>query len=192
MNSTPPTASSPLTTSATEVYGRTAMALHWVVFGLIAATFALGWVMTEMAVSPQKLRLYNWHKWAGITVLGLAALRTLWRLTHPAPADLPMPAWQAKAAHALHRLLYVLMFAIPLSGWAYSNAVGYPIVYLGKFRLPDLVEKNRELGKTLVEVHELLGWALVALVTLHVLAALKHHFIDKDATLRRMTSWRAS
>jgi cytochrome b561 len=65
-------------------------------------------------------------------------------------------------------------------------------VYLGKFRLPDLVEKNRELGKTLLEVHEVLGWILVGLVVIHVLAALKHHFIDKDATLRRMTSWRAS
>lgn len=174
------------------VYGRTATSLHWLLAGAIAVTFSLGWVMTELSISPLKLRLFNWHKWLGVTVLALAAIRTLWRLTHPAPPDLPMPAWQARAAHALHGLLYLLMVTIPLSGWAYSNAVGYPIVYLGRFRLPDLVEKNKELGKVLLEVHHVLAWTLAALVLMHVLAALKHHFIDKDATLRRMASWRAA
>jgi cytochrome b561 len=172
-------------------YTRTAVSLHWLIAGLIVSAFALGWVMTELAISPLKVRMFNWHKWVGMTVLALAALRTLWRLTHPAPALLPMPAWQRISAHALHGLLYAMMFALPLSGWAYSNATGYPIVYLGLWRLPDLVTKNKALAAQLVEVHETLGWVLLAIVVIHVAAALKHHLVDRDETLGRMWRWQA-
>lgn len=182
-------ATTPNIASATAGYTRTAVSLHWLIAGLIISAFALGWVMTELAISPLKVKMFNWHKWVGMTILGLAALRALWRLTHPAPPLLPMPAWQHFSAHALHGVLYLLMFALPISGWAYSNATGYPIVYLGLWRLPDLVEKNKELAAQLVELHEILGWLLVAVVVVHVLAALKHHVIDKDETLRRMLRW---
>lgn len=169
-------------------YTRTAIALHWVIAALIACAFTLGWVMTEMAFSPTRVRLFNWHKWVGITVLTLATARALWRLTHPAPPLLPMPAWQRTAVHVLHAGLYILMFSLPLSGWAYSNATGYPIVYLGLLRLPDLVDKDKALAGTLHELHVVLGWLLLAAVITHVLAALKHHFVDNDDTLRRMLS----
>lgn len=175
----------------TAGYTRTAVSLHWTMAALIVSAFALGWVMTELAISPLKVKLFNWHKWVGMTVLGLAALRTLWRLTHAAPPLLPMPAWQRVSAHALHAVLYFLMFALPMSGWAYSNATGYPIVYLGLWRLPDLVTKDKALASQLVEVHQILGWLLVAVLVVHILAALKHHFFDKDATLRRMLHWRS-
>jgi cytochrome b561 len=113
-------------------YTRTAVALHWSIAGLIFAAVFMGWTMTEMAISPGKLKLYNYHKWVGVTVLALAVVRVLWKLTHRAPPLLPMPRWQQIAAHAGHGLLYVLMLAVPLSGWVYSNASGYPVVYLGK------------------------------------------------------------
>lgn len=173
-------------------YTRTAIALHWSIAGLIVCAFTLGWVMTDLAVSPLKLRMFNWHKWVGITVLGLAAVRGLWRLTHPAPPFLPMPPWQRAAAHALHGLLYVLMFLQPLSGWAYSNATGYPIVYLTLVPLPNLVAKNKALAQNLLGLHQALGWLLLTVVGLHALAALKHHFFDRDDTLRRMTRWRSN
>lgn len=176
----------------TAGYTRTAVSLHWLIAGLIISAFALGWVMTELSVSPLKVKMFNWHKWVGMTILALAALRTIWRLTHPAPPLLPMPAWQRVSAHALHGLLYLLMFALPLSGWAYSNATGYPIVYLGLWRLPDLVAKDKELAAQLVDLHEALGWVLVAVLAVHVLAALKHHFVDRDDTLRRMLRWRST
>lgn len=182
-------ATTPNIAPAAAGYTRTAVSLHWLIAGLIISAFALGWVMTELAISPLKVKMFNWHKWVGMTILGLAAIRTLWRLTHPAPPLLPMPAWQHVSAHALHGVLYLLMFALPLSGWAYSNATGYPIVYLGLWRLPDLVAKNKELAAQLVELHEILGWLLVAVLAVHVLAALKHHVIDKDDTLRRMLRW---
>lgn len=148
--------------------------------------------MTDLAISPLKVRMYNWHKWVGMTILALAALRTAWRLTHPAPRLLPMAAWQRRTAHAFHGLLYLLMFALPVSGWAYSNATGYPIVYLGLLRLPNLLSRNKELATKLVTVHEALGWTLFAILVLHILAALKHHFVDRDDTLRRMLRWRSA
>jgi cytochrome b561 len=185
-------ASAPIAVSGPAGYTRTAVSLHWLIAGLIVCAFSLGWVMTELAISPLRVRMFNWHKWVGMTILALAAIRTIWRLTHPAPPLLPMPAWQRISAHALHGLLYLLMFALPLSGWAYSNATGYPIVYLGLLRLPDLVDRNKQLAPQLEQVHEMLGWLLLGVVAVHVLAALKHHFFDRDDTLKRMLRWRAS
>jgi cytochrome b561 len=172
------------------VYTRTAVVLHWFVALLIACGFTLGATMTDLHMSPRKLRLYSYHKWIGITVLGLVAIRLIWRLTHAAPALEPMPRWQRIAAHGTHRLLYLLMIATPLAGWLYSSASGYPVVYLKLWQLPDLVSKNKELADVLVEVHGYLAWTLFYVVLLHAAAALKHHFFDRDATLRRMLAWR--
>jgi len=170
-------------------YTRTAVALHWIVALLISVGFTLGATMTDLSVSPRKIRLFAYHKWIGITVLGLVVLRLLWRLTHPAPPDEPMPRWQRIAAHATHWLLYLLMLATPLAGWLYSSAAGYPVVYLKLWQLPDLVSKNKQLANVLVEVHGYLAWTLLWVVVLHAAAALKHHFFDRDATLRRMLAW---
>ncbi|MFT3906546.1 MAG: cytochrome b [Steroidobacteraceae bacterium] len=179
------------TATAPAGYTRTAVSLHWLIALLIFTAFIMGWTMTSMAISPQKLKLFNYHKWVGVTVLGLALLRLLWRLTHRAPPLLPMPAWQRISAHALHGLLYLLMLLQPLTGWLYSNAVGYPIVYLGHFPLPTLVHKDKQLAATFENLHGLLGWLLAGVLALHIAAALKHHLIDRDDTLRRMLSWRA-
>jgi cytochrome b561 len=146
--------------------------------------------MTEMAVSPQRLKVYNWHKWVGVTVLLLAVARLAWRLTHRPPAMVAMPGWQRLAAQAGHGLLYLLLLVMPLTGWIYSNYSGYPVVYLGKVPLPNLVERNRELAATWLDVHVTLSTVLAVLVGLHVLAALHHQFILRDGTLRRMLAWR--
>ncbi len=173
-------------------YTRTAVGLHWLLAGLILAALFMGWTMTAMPVSPDKLKVYNWHKWLGVTVLALALLRLLWRLTHRTPA-LPasMPGWQRGAARAGHVLLYLLMIVMPVTGWIYSNLTGYPVVYLGKIPLPDLVERNRELAETWVKVHATLGVVLAVVIGGHVLAALHHQFIARDGTLMRMFAWRA-
>jgi cytochrome b561 len=169
-----------------ERYTRTAIQLHWLVTALILCGFALGWVMTSLAISPLRLKLVNWHKWVGISVLLLATLRTLWRLKHTPPAFLPMPRWQRWTASGLHGALYVLLFALPVSGWFYSNAAGYPVVYLGLLRLPTLVAKDKLLAQALLHLHHLLGWLLLIAVGLHVSAVIKHHFFDRDGTLSRM------
>jgi cytochrome b561 len=172
-------------------YTRTTVGLHWLVAGLVPAALFMGWTMTEMSISPAKLKLYNYHKWTGITVLALALLRFGWRLGHRPPPFEPMPRWQRAAAHASHVVLYALLLAVPLTGWAYSNATGYPIVYLGRVPLPDLVDRDTVLAARLVKVHGTLAAVLAGAIALHVLAALEHHFIRKDRTLRRMLSWRS-
>ena len=174
-----------------EHYTRTAVALHWSVAALVITALAVGWLMTDMPTSPVKLQVYSWHKWIGITVLMLFFVRALWRLRHPTPAPVPMPAWQRLAAQALHGLLYVLLLLQPLSGWLFSNAAGRSIIYLSLIPLPDLVAKNKPLADSLHELHEAGAWLLAIAVGLHLLAALKHHYVDHDDTLRRMLRWRA-
>ena len=171
-------------------YTRTAVALHWAIAGLIFTALFMGWTMTDMAISPQRLRVYNYHKWVGITVLWLAVLRVIWKLTHRSPPLLPMPRWQQIAAHAGHGLLYLLMLVMPVTGWIYSNAAGYPVVYLGRLPLPTLVGRNHALAAGWVRVHGALGITLAVVVGGHVLAALYHHFVSRDGTVQRMLTWR--
>ena len=172
-------------------YTSTAIALHWLLAVMIVGSFAVGLYMVDLPFSPQRLKLYNWHKWAGVVILTLSAARLLWRLTHRPPADAPMPAWQARAAHAAHLALYALFFAVPLMGWAYSSAAGFPIVLFGVLPLPDFVPVSRELADALKPWHGWLAKGLAAVVVLHVAGALKHQFLDRDGLLRRMWLARA-
>ncbi|MFL6657937.1 MAG: cytochrome b [Massilia sp.] len=169
-------------------YTNIAILFHWLIALLIIGAFTMGLVMSDMpGISPTKLKYYSWHKWAGVTILGLATLRLLWRLGHKAPPyPANMPGWQQTAANALHGLLYVMMFAVPLSGYFYTLSAGFPVVYFGLFELPVLMAKNDALKPVLKEVHFWLNMGLAAMVALHVAAALKHHFIDRDGVLKRM------
>ncbi|MBZ0096114.1 MAG: cytochrome b [Sulfuricella sp.] len=168
-------------------YTGTAISLHWLVAFLILAAFPLGLTMSALALSPLKLKLISYHKWLGVTVLLLAAARLAWRATHtPPPLPAAMPAWERYAAHGLHHLLYVLLFAIPLSGWLMSSAKGFQTVYLGVLPLPDLISKDKALGDVLKEVHGMLNYGMLGLVAAHAGAALKHQFIDRDGILARM------
>ncbi|WP_457420362.1 cytochrome b [Roseateles sp. P5_E7] len=168
-------------------YTPVAVVLHWLMALAIIGSFCVGLYMADLPFSLTRLKLYNWHKWAGVTILALAAVRLLWRLTHRPPADLPMPAWQAFAAHATHNLLYVAFFAVPLLGWAYSSAAGFPIVWFGVLPLPDFVPKDKALADTLKELHKFAAYGLALLVLAHVAGALKHRFIDRDGLLARMS-----
>ncbi|MGE5089175.1 MAG: cytochrome b [Candidatus Levyibacteriota bacterium] len=169
-----------------ERYSGTAIALHWLTAGLILANLALGLSMVPLAISPRKLHWYLWHKSIGFTVFLLTGVRLGWRGIRPPPPPVAMPAWQRRAAAMSHAALYALMFAIPLSGWLYSSATGVQVVYLGLVPLPNLVPRDRALGDLLRAVHLGLNSLLVLLVCVHVAAALKHHFGDRDASLLRM------
>lgn len=168
-------------------YTGIAITLHWLMAILIIGLFALGVYMHELPLSPDKLRLYAWHKWAGVCVFLLVMARLAWRITHRPPA-LPghMPQFEQLVAHAGHHLLYLLMFAIPLSGWLMSSAKGFQTVWFGILPLPDLLEKNKEIGDLLQTVHWALNMLLAITVLGHAAAALKHHFITKDDILARM------
>jgi cytochrome b561 len=185
------TSSATASTAPAKTYTGVAIALHWVLALALASIFGVGLYMADLPFSPMRLKLYNWHKWAGITILALSVLRLLWRMTHRPPA-LPeamaqrMPAWQHWAHHGTHYAMYALFFAVPLLGWAFSSAAGFQIVVFGVLPLPDLVAANKELAETIKPLHGWAAWALCGLVVLHVAAALKHQFVDRDGLIARM------
>ncbi|MFN4266908.1 MAG: cytochrome b [Aquabacterium sp.] len=172
-------------------YTSMAIVLHWALALAILSAFSVGVYLDDQPFSPAKLKLINWHKWAGVAILFLSVLRLVWRITHRPPV-LPgriqqlMPRWQHLAHHGTHHLMYLLFLAVPLLGWAYSSAKGFPIVWFGVLPLPDWVAPNPDLAEVLKEAHGLAAFALIGLVVLHVGAVIKHQFIDKDGLLDRM------
>lgn len=179
-----------VTTSVTP-YHPLARTLHWALALLIVGNFALGLYMADLPFSPARLQYYSWHKWAGVLVLAFSAVRLLTRILKSPPALPPaieaaMPGWQKLAHHATHIGLYALFFAVPLSGWAFSSAAGFPVVLFGVLPLPDFVPVSEGLAEVLKPLHKFSALAMAALVLLHVAGALKHHFVDRDGLLRRM------
>ena len=172
--------------AATNRYTRTAIALHWLAAMLIVGNLGLGVTMINLALSPFTLRLYGWHKWIGITVFLTAVARLAWRRAHRPPSPVAMPEWPRRAAAATHVALYVLMLAIPLSGWVLSSATGVSVVYLGLVPLPDVVAKDKALAAVLTVVHGTLNFTLLALVIVHAGAALRHGLAAADGVLPRM------
>ncbi|MFA5172058.1 MAG: cytochrome b [Sulfuriferula sp.] len=171
----------------THRYTYPAIALHWLMALLMIATFPLGLYMSDLPLSPHKLQLYAYHKWIGMVILMLLVLRVFWRVTHRPPAFVAgLPRWQVLAAHTVHVALYGLMLAVPLSGWLMSSALGFQVVLFGVLPVPDLIGADKALGHTLKSVHELLNYGLLTMLVLHVGAALQHHFMLRDDTLRRM------
>lgn len=168
-------------------YGATAQTLHWLIAALVLVMFGLGWYMTDLPVGQRKLDLYQIHRSLGITIFGLAVVRLVWRLFHPAP-PLPahMAAWERAAARTSHALLYLMLFVQPLIGFLQSNAANFPIVLWGWLPLPALIGSDEPLAETLVAVHSWNSRLLLVLILIHVAAALRHHFILKDDVLRRM------
>jgi cytochrome b561 len=195
--------------SNTQRYTKVAIVLHWLIAFMLFGMFAVGFYMAELpkdapkvamfdlfdlglymvqlpeAISPRSY-YFNLHKSFGITVLALVLIRVYWRLTHTAPA-LPdsIVAWQKKIAHASHHLLYVLMLLMPLSGLIMATFSKYGVKWFG-IRLIEGVddEAMREVFK---EVHEITAFILITLITIHILAALKHQIVNKDGVMQRMT-----
>jgi len=172
-------------------YSSVAIVLHWLLALAILAIFAVGLYMADLPFSPMRMKLYNWHKWAGVCFLLLTVLRVVWRATHRPPAlpqtvSLSMPGWQVQAYHATHHLMYALFFVVPLLGWVYSSAIGYQIVLFGVLPLPNLVGADQALAELIKPLHGLAAWALVVLAVLHIAAALKHQWVDRDGLMQRM------
>lgn len=177
-------------------YSRVAIVLHWAIAILIIANFVGGlWFESLLAsdVPADKqlgFRLVQLHKAAGLSVLALTVLRIAWRLLNP-PPPLPagMPGWQVTASRWSHRLLYLLMILVPLGGWMMVSVspLDFPISWFGLFEWPQLpLANNKELADQLSEGHELFAKLLIALAVVHLLAALKHQFVDRDDLLARM------
>ncbi len=173
-------------------YGLIAQTLHWTVVIGILLQFIWAWRIDEAESMRQQFALVNQHKSIGVTILGLVILRLAWRAFNPPPPHPDsMARWERRAAGFAHWGLYALILAIPISGWAYSAAAGYGPEWFGLVDLPALFPINETLEDWMEGTHEWLGRALLALVALHVLAALRHHFLLRDNVLKRMLGfWR--
>ncbi|HEX3847191.1 MAG TPA: cytochrome b [Steroidobacteraceae bacterium] len=174
-------------TPAPSRYGAVAQSLHWIIAALIVVQFTLAYSADDLPLGAHKLALLARHKSFGMTILMLAIVRVAWRAGHR-PPDLPagMSAIERFAARGTHVALYVLIFIMPLTGWTMSSAKNYSVSWFGLFTWPNLIGKNEQAFDALRTTHHTLGAILLGVAILHVLAALKHHFWNKDAVLRRM------
>lgn len=173
-------------------YGWVAIALHWLMAPAIIGLFALGWWMRQLSYyDPWYRQGPELHKGIGIILLGLLLFRLLWKVinAHPAP-EAGSPRWQNLAARFAHGAIYLLLLAIMTSGYLISTADGRAIDVFGLFSVPATLQGLPNQEDIAGQVHEILAWSLMALVALHALAALKHHFIDRDSTLRKMLGLR--
>ncbi len=168
-------------------YGAIAIILHWIMAILLIGLLAFGLYMVSLPISLEKLKLYGWHKEYGILALMLVVVRSIWRVTNIIPR-LSLPLWEKIAARTVHWSFYGFMFAMPITGWLITSAAGLPASFFGWFVLPNLISPNPDLMNLFQEIHKWLGYGLIATITLHFCAALKHHFINKDDILRRMLS----
>lgn len=176
-----------MTVKNIERWGAISQLLHWTIVVLILVMAYLGLTMTDLPNGPNKINTYALHKSIGLTILGLMTLRLLWRLYAGSPPPVPnMPKWQERIADLSHLALYVLLFAIPLSGWVLNSAAGFPLQWFHLVNLPAIVGKNHDLHEFAEDAHETMFWILVGLVVVHAAAAFYHHLFQRDATLARM------
>jgi cytochrome b561 len=173
--------------NTTRRWGILAQTLHWLVVALVITQFVLGRISAGLPLGMEKLAVLARHKSVGITILGLAILRLLWRWMNPTP-ELPntLKPYERVLAKGTHFGLYVLMFAMPITGWIMSSARNFPVSWFGLVQLPDFVAPNRPLYDAMHQTHGVLAWILGLTALLHAAAALKHHFFLKDDVLRRM------
>ncbi len=163
--------------------------LHWVTALLIFGLLFLGFYMEGLAPSDYKYEMYDLHKSFGVIVIALAFLRILWHIIKRKPKHINYhKPWERFLSSSIHLLIYVALFAVPLSGWAMSSTGGYAVNFFGLGDLPALLPKDKQMFELFGEIHEISAYALLFIVGLHMLGAFKHHFIDRDETLKRMTN----
>ena len=169
-------------------YGTVAIILHWLIALAMLAEIALGWWMLEIPKLPAGVRAgwFNLHKSIGLTLVLLIALQLIWRLRHaPPPMPATLPAWQVAAARWGHGLMYVCMLALPISGYIGSTFSGYPIKWFG-VTLPGWGWKDDAIKDAMSTLHYGVSWLLIALIAVHLAAALKHLLVDRDEVFARM------
>ena len=173
--------------TSADNWSLTSRLLHWLMAGLILVQAGLGWYAGSLSRSPLRIDMMTAHKSLGITLLMLLILRLAWRVTHPAPPPPPGTSkWAVRAAAWTHRGLYVLMLAIPMSGWLSASASIFPWKFWWLFTWPRITAPDQALHDVASGIHEVLIWTLAVLLVLHIAAALKHHLVDRDQVLRRM------
>jgi cytochrome b561 len=174
--------------NTTDTYGSMAKFFHWSIAFIMLALILVGFYMSGLERSPFRGDLYFYHKSFGVLVLWLVGLRILWRLYNkpPVPHD-NHQQWEKGLAKITHVFLYIAMVGMPLSGWLMSSAGGHSVSLFG-LEMPSLIGKNPEIGKQMHRIHGILPYVLTGAITLHAIGALKHHYMDRDSTLKRMVA----
>ena len=171
-------------------YGAVALLFHWSMALLVIGLAALGLYMVtlpDVGFDTKKVTLVLYHKEFGVLALVLLAVRLSWRVTQVLPRLVDnLPDWQQITARFVHLSFYGLLIALPVTGSLLSSAAGIPVSFFGFFMLPDFVHRDGDLFQTYATIHKCLGYALVLFILLHAGAALRHHFVFKDDTLRKM------
>ena len=168
-------------------WGAVSQSLHWLIVALVLVMAWLGLTMTDLPNTPRKVETYALHKSIGLAILALVVLRLAWRAWAGAPREVAgTTRWQHRVAAATHAGMYLLLLAIPASGWVINSASGFPLRWFGLFRVPQLIARDDALEELAEAWHEWMFWALVVLVLAHAAAALWHHVFRRDATLARM------
>lgn len=162
--------------------------LHWTIAALVVVMVTVGITMTNLGEGPVTNFLYELHKSTGLTILALALVRLALRLKRGAPPLVPMPDWQRKAAHASHYAMYALIVLVPLAGWVATSYCCKPVrlFWTVPVSLPIADAPTMEASKPLFWIHYTLAFTLAAIATIHIAAALHHHFVRRDRTLLRM------
>jgi len=170
-----------------ERYGIISQTLHWIIVVLVSIQFVVGSIAADLPLGMQRLILLSRHKSIGMTIFTLMILRLLWRLANPVP-QLPvkMPGPEQHLARLTHWLFYILLLCIPVAGWTNSSASNLTVSWFGIFNWPDLVNPDKHIATIAKETHKILVWTLLVIISLHAVAALRHHFILKDNILARM------
>jgi cytochrome b561 len=174
--------------SGSDHWGSLAKSFHWTIVALLIVQGSVGLTMVRLPKSPSVIPLFSFHKSIGLTILALAILRLSWRAFDPRPDEPPgMPRWRVVGAHVGHALLYVLLFAVPLSGWWFDSVSALrPLYWFGLFEVPHLAGPDKELKDFAAAVHAFLFWVLFFVAAAHAAMALIHQFINRDNVLGRM------
>lgn len=172
--------------SSTHKYDSVARALHWLVLILLVAQYAVAWTMPDIRKDTLPVGLVAWHLSLGTALLAAMVLRLVWRIGHPAPPAADVPPLLHGLSRLTHAALYLLLFIVPVMGWINASARGYAVKLFGSITLPALSSTGSSLGHEMGDIHQYAAYGLLALIGLHVAAALYHHFVRRDSTLRRM------
>lgn len=172
-------------------FGTVTRFFHWLIVILMAAMLTIGFTMTRIEPSMLQANLFFVHKSLGMCVAMIAVLWIIWRLINVRPGLGQLSKWQRIAAHSAHGFLFLALLLLPITGVIMSSAYGRPPSFFGLWHLRLPIPKDQTLADFFDRFHILLVWITVVLLTLHILAALKHHFLDKDGILKRMLPYQA-
>ncbi len=172
-------------------WSATVITLHWVMALAILVTMSLGWIAEDMPRSLAQYRMFGWHKSFGLLVLALAVLRVVFRLRAATPAgDDASGLWQRRAARVSHGLLYLCMFAMPISGWLINSAADVPLKWFWLVPVPAIAAASPQLAEIAETLHAGILWTLLMLIAIHATAALRHHFVLRDSVLWQILPFR--